>query len=780
MQHRLQIRSAFALSLVALLAACHRGGGAGSGSQSATVAWSLGAPIASVHAPSGATAQIALPGLGSDFEFAAGATFVEQPGGRAHLVAVLERASEPAQRLALVLRLANELAPGDPHYDQLAQPRSELGAGAYLEQGGPIDVAQWRYYGISGGELRGLDALDGLLVALSATDATGLQCGPGATNIGLEFGASARLHAAVQNIPLIGVPGPVDGDLTLAFDLLPSERTYAAVSPGDATLGGVPSAALHAPALGGDYLLVGGGAFHERSDGSVQFEGVLADPDEPERRFALTLLAHARRDAAGGDAAPAGSPLLELPAAAYRASGGPIDSDAWRYYRSIEGRLRGVGPLQGAELRVRAGAAALQVGYGAGGSDAELGASANLVLDLLAQPFSGAQIPWSAGDARLRLALRGAYIANADEPAVDPLYAVGDGAALAVPGLATDFEVVAGGEYLGRADGRAEVRAEIQSRANPAEHWLLELELNPRLDPATEAEVPAGSPVLDLAPSAYAINGGPVDPGTWHYHTAVAGTLRGLGARQGAVLAVTRSGPAVQVGVGANGANLRFGLLGSLELTLVEPPDAGPGLPGALPAARIALTIERHSQRCAREAPRDAAVCALSGGYALHLPALGGNFVLEAGAAFAELADGSARLRGTLARASGAPARYLIDLALSGRVDAGMPTPAGSPVRELLPAAYSDAGGSIEPGRWHYYTTLEGSLLGLGNHAGANVRLTRSGAAFQVGRGANGRNVRFGASGWIESLVLVQPNSGPALPVKGGGGLHLDLFDSCP
>ena len=86
---------------------------------------------------------------------------------------------------------------------------------------------------------------------------------------------------------------------------------------------------------------------------------------------------------------------------------------------------------------------------------------------------------------------------------------------------------------------------------------------------------PPGSPLLELAPSAYIQNGGPIDPSTWHYYTAFSGTLTGFGIWQGAVIEVTRYGPAFQVGDGANGKNAGPGASGWFTWNVERQPTSG-------------------------------------------------------------------------------------------------------------------------------------------------------------------------------------------------------------
>lgn len=770
---RPRLWSAIAASALAFLSACHgHAPSSGSAAASAPSYSAVGESVPCPYAPAGATPLVAVAGLGTDFAIQPGATLVELPTGRAFLAAVLARRSAPEYRLVVRLYCAGGLRPGQPGYIEQALPRAEMAPEAYRAAGGPVDLATWRFYGVERGEMRGIGALAGVRLDLAAADATGLQCGPGADNLDVAPGASVRLSVAGGDTLLAGAQ-----PITIAFATRTSERTYAVTSPGDPVLGGAPRPVLSIPALGGAFDVIAGGSFVERADGSLRFDAVLADADATDRRYALTLTARDRRDAQAGFA---GSPHREFPPTAYREGGGPLDEGTWRYYRTLEGSLHGLEALAGAEASVRAGTFALQTGYGASGVDGEFGASASLTLVVVSQPLAGPQLPWGAADGVLRATLRRAHVATADEPVPDPGYGGADGHALRVPGLAEDFVVVTGGEFCERTDGAAELFAEIASAANPDERWTLALQFGARVDAGDPAGLPVGSPALDLAAGAYADQGGPIEPGEWHYYAQAVGELRGIGARAGARISLAGATPAVQVGEGANGANLEFGLSAGLAATLASQPTNGALLPTAFGPCGLRLVLERIGDRCVAAAARDATASPLVGDAALRLPGIAEDLVLLPGARLAERSNGTAELRGVVARASNPAQRFLADLRFAGRIDRGVPPPAGSPELEMHASAYVGGGGQVDPGTWHYYLATEGSLTGVGAWHGAGLRLSRSGPAFQVGTGASGRNTRYGASGSVLVEVLTQPSSGPSLGSSGLGEWNVNLYDACP
>ena len=147
-----------------------------------------------------------------------------------------------------------------------------------------------------------------------------------------------------------------------------------------------------------------------------------------------------------------------------------------------------------------------------------------------------------------------------------------------------------------------------------------------------------------------------------------------------------------------------------------------------------------------------------------------------------EKSDGTATLTGTIYRASHPTWLFDANVTFSGRVDPGAYgyAPAGSPKRELAPNAYVELGGPVDTNAWRYYQATSGRLTGAGALSGALIDLSRMGPAFQVGVGANGKNVKHGASGWLDVRVKTQPTTGICLPWCGlQGDINIDTAE-CP
>jgi hypothetical protein len=86
----------------------------------------------------------------------------------------------------------------------------------------------------------------------------------------------------------------------------------------------------------------------------------------------------------------------------------------------------------------------------------------------------------------------------------------------------------------------------------------------------------------------------------------------------------------------------------------------------------------------------------------------------------------------------------------------------------------------VDPSTWYYYPVWSGTLTGDGPcWNGAILDIVRTGPAFQVGAGANQKNINFGASGWFNWTVRQQPIGAAPLPVTGRGDFNIDILP-CP
>jgi hypothetical protein len=157
----------------------------------------------------------------------------------------------------------------------------------------------------------------------------------------------------------------------------------------------------------------------------------------------------------------------------------------------------------------------------------------------------------------------------------DPAYNVNpSGHAFYLPGISTDFVFTPSpGSFTIRNDGTATLTGTLHSKSNPANGFTVTVSFS-----GYSTTPPAGSPKEELSASAYVQNGGPVDPSAWVYYTSFTGTLTGTGSYAGAVIELTQTGPAFQVGNGANGKNTGFGGSGWFNWNVVTQPTTGGSL----------------------------------------------------------------------------------------------------------------------------------------------------------------------------------------------------------
>ncbi len=183
-------------------------------------------------------------------------------------------------------------------------------------------------------------------------------------------------------------------------------------------------------------------------------------------------------------------------------------------------------------------------------------------------------------------------------------------------------------------------------------------------------------------------------------------------------------------------------------------------------------------ERCPEAAVEDQQYSQNGGGHAFYIPGLGTQYVFIADGMFEEHVElGTGRLTGFIEQVGEPGNQWQVEVDLGGRVDPGDASypPAGSPYKQLDPSAYVENGGPIDTSLWYYYETTDGLLTGLGNNAGALISFSRMGPAFQVGFGANGKNLNYGGSGWFTGTYT--DAAGQTYGIS--GDINIDLND-CP
>jgi len=731
-----------------------------------------------LRTPTGAA--FTLSGVADELVFVTAGEFVEFADGSAQLIGVIISATEPNRRFRIELDFTDETGPDFADYPPPGVPMLELEPHAYADAGGPVVPGEWHAFRSVRGTLSGMGECAGAVYEI--TNTSPMQKGFGANGRNVGLGLAGSFHASlVHEAEGVWFPEWVEGALHLDLE---GVSTHALRAAG--------ARALWLPGFGDDLVLVSGGTLTELSDGTARLRGVLASTTAPEIGWSLALELEERTGPREDGHPPAGSPKLELPLARYVPGGGAIDPDHWRYYGMVSGVLAGVGALRGAILEVEGWGPAFQIGFGASGASDAPGASTWLTGRLLQQPLGGARLPWflNQGDVSVEL-LEGSEPAGGERSfcarraAFDAAYGLAhggyltDGYALWLPGVARDLVFVAGGRLDERRDGTARLSGVVASASDPRKRLVVDLTFAGRVEPGGRRDPFDELPKQDLAPEAYAEHGGPIDPAGWRTYATTRGSLVGLGDLAGAVITVERLGPGFQVGFGAGGKNLRFGGSGWIAFHATSQPRAGMLLPTELTQGDVSLDLTSACTQCAAGAEPEFELS--RGPIAVSIEGLG-HFAFDPTGTFEEHGDGTARLSGVLRSLADVARGFDIELTFEGRVSPGLPghPPAGSPVRGFSDAMFVEGDGPLEAGLWHYYARWRGTLAGFGALGGAELSVAGVGSDFQVGLGANGRNLGYGASGAFVLEALRQPALGPPLPEGAGGVLRVDLWTGCP
>ncbi|MCB9877152.1 MAG: hypothetical protein H6835_06065 [Planctomycetes bacterium] len=346
---------------------------------------------------------------------------------------------------------------------------------------------------------------------------------------------------------------------------------------------------------------------------------------------------------------------------------------------------------------------------------------------------------------------------------------------LSIPGVAGDFVLFGDGEWQLRPDDTARWTAVAQSAAAVDRDLFVELTFSGLLQPGDANHPPAGAPVTTLDAGAYTPLG-PVDPSQWRYFTQVTGTITGLRAYDGARIDVANLGPA-QVGDGATNKNALSGLACDLILTVVQAPTSASFAPTG--AAQLRAMFAPDLSLCATHVDDDPQVSGTAGRTAMLLPGIADDYLWLPSGSWAESADGTATMTGTLQRQGDYADAWQLDLTLGGLTlpgDVSHP-PVGAPDQQLLATIYAAQGGPIDPSHWRYYTTASGSLTGLGINDGGLVQLAAA-SAFQVGVGAAQGNQFFGVGGTLTVSLQQQPLARTVV-ATGDATLRANLATAC-
>ncbi|MFK7743029.1 MAG: hypothetical protein AB8H80_22135 [Planctomycetota bacterium] len=343
---------------------------------------------------------------------------------------------------------------------------------------------------------------------------------------------------------------------------------------------------------------------------------------------------------------------------------------------------------------------------------------------------------------------------------------------LAIPGFAWDFTRSGGGQFVQFPNGTARLTGRIYRESNLYQAFLVDINLSGRVLPVDPNYPPANTPNQGLFASAY-VPVGPINTADFVYYTTATGTLTGVRNLTGSKIELTSTSP-VQLGDGANNRNSHYGIYGEFAANVLSQAPFNTINPNG--NVRLNADIVAPFSESTTHPQIYTPITSLPSTRALRLPGVADDYVFVPTADFLESQSGTATVTGRLARLDDLDDAWLVSLNFGGRVDPSEPnyppTVAGvqSPVQQLLPSSYATAGGQIDPGHWHYYTTAVGTLTGEGLNEGGVINLSEA-AAVQVGAGANQLNTYFGFYGAFAASVQAQP-AARTLSLTGNAELH--------
>jgi len=530
-----------------------------------------------------------LSGWDARFFPVARGSFVEDAAGFGTLTQTLVEHGTADRGFELSVEFFDPVSFGNPDHPPAGSPLLHLPAPSYVVAGGAVEPAHWRYYREARGTAHGLGLYAGVEIQLE-TGPAAAQIGHGAHGTSLEHGAFAALTVSSFSEVVPGtLPSSPGSQATL--ELLLQRPCAECTFGGCASFAHTPTADTQALLPGGvalslrgiadDLVVAGGSSWVEDPLGRVQATGLLASASQPFLRFAFELHLGGRLEPGSPENAAISLPR-ELSPGAYTEAGGPVDPSTWTLFTEVDLVLRGIGGAAGASLLLSLDSDAGAQGDGASGRSVASGFFAPLAGTLEAQPRSGAPWPTTLAGSWVALDLAQELSSCALGSLPDPATGLTRSrSAVTLVGIGAAFEFEQGTQLVEGHDGRARLVGTLVDSNNDDRRFTAEFELGGRVDPGVLGH-PAPPGAQELLPSWYhTAEGGPIDSSTWSYYRELSATLHGQQALEGALLVLEREGPAVQVGVGANGENTAYGLRGTFSVEFRSWPGSFPGGAGA-------------------------------------------------------------------------------------------------------------------------------------------------------------------------------------------------------
>ncbi len=295
------------------------------------------------------------------------------------------------------------------------------------------------------------------------------------------------------------------------------------------------------------------------------------------------------------------------------------------------------------------------------------------------------------------------------------------------------------------------------------------------------------SPKLELKNSAYKENGGPIDPSTWEFYSHFSATFIGTnGIWDGVKLTAELRGPLAQLGLGANGKNGNHGLANWFNATIKSAtgtlPD-GFSIDQTL-AGDVNIDLPDECPRkivktqCSVTAVPDEFGQSSGNGHSVVIVDTPSRRLSFDPAGQVDIYDnGDISISGTVVdNNDGSKLEVTLNYTQATDVNA-------NPKLELIPAAYADQGGPVDPSTWNYFADFSGVLAGpTGDptYDGVVFNATLRDSIPQIGEGANGKNIGFGLSNWFDLIVVDAPASSTfAVGDTFTGDVNIGIKDNC-
>ncbi|MFT7667579.1 MAG: hypothetical protein ACI8X5_000258 [Planctomycetota bacterium] len=615
-----------------------------------------------------------------------------------------------------------------------------------------------RSYQQCGGRLVGMDEFDGSLITLQGVGGS-FDVFPGEASDESTFRTSGEFTTRVEQQPkqstVVFRDGAVPG--SVGFALANQALRFAFASQPERESFDAGTYALQLGELGSDFVFESGGTFIEDNHGYAELSGLVSRKSSPGSAFHLNVQFSDRWEASESSSMP----WYGMRASAYSQNGGPVSTESWHYYGSVTGNLTGLRDLDGLSLDVNSGKNPLQVGFGANGRSFSEGGHVSFRV-----AATGTTEDKSLS---YRLPETGLFCFELTSFNEDSVEVVRAGEGFWIGGVGDDFDFVSGGRLRQAADGSARLTGVLERRQFPDDRFFLDAQLDGRRDTQSAAYPPLGSPVWrenETGANAELV-------ASWTYYTDFDGKLFGLGAFDGSLIAISRRGPAVQMGLGASRDCSGLGASVQLNVEVLEQPTTLRRFHSSATEGGIVVELGHQRRSTAKEAYALSAV-QVPAGHAFYLPGIAEDFTFPEAGSFQEFGDGRACLEGRIVSSSNPELSFDVRMDFEGRFESNRP---GQATRQLPESVYADRGGPVDTQLWHYYRKSSGILVGVGELIGSVIQIAGELDALQVGLGANGRNLNFGASGDFELNLLCQPmKPSNYLPeYYCGGEIHINL-----